>query len=81
MNIFNNMKSFLYEQNYSINLYNNKLYIFNYILLPKFNDKEINVKFEKFNIAITGKNLKITKMEKKELLIEGIINNINFNYE
>ena len=79
MNIRENIKNFLYDQNYYIGIFENNIYIFNYNALPKFNDREISVKMDNFKVNITGKNLKITKMEEKELLINGTINNIGFS--
>ncbi len=81
MNMFNNMKNLFNDKNYTISLSENKLYIFNYELLPKFTSKEINIKFEKMLLMISGFNLKIIKMEEKELLIEGNIVSLRFNNE
>ena len=81
MNMFNNIKSFFSDKDYTVSICQNKLYIFNYKLLPKFTSKEINIKFETMFLMIDGTNLKITKMEEKELLIEGDIINLRFKYE
>ncbi len=79
MNIVENIRNFLYDKNYYIGLFENKLYVFNYLSLPKFNDIEINIKMNDFMLKITGFNLKIIKMEEKELLITGDIKNIGIN--
>ena len=81
MNIINNIKGFLIEQEYSISVYKNKVYVYNYILLPKFNDIEITIIFINKKITICGKELKIIKMEEKELLITGEIERMIFKHE
>lgn len=79
--MLNNIKNFLYDRNYFIGFYKDNIYIFNYFLIPIFNDQEIKITFEDFSIMIIGKNLKIIKMEEKELLIKGTVNNIGVYYE
>lgn len=81
MNILNNIKNFLYDRNYFIGFYKENIYIFNYIAIPIFSDQEIKISFEEFNIMLKGNNLKIIKMEDKELLINGNVKNIGINYE
>lgn len=78
MNILNNIKNFLYDQDYFVGMYKDKLYIFNYSLMPVFNDKQIKINFSGFNILVSGKNLKIVKMEEQELLIVGDIKDIKY---
>lgn len=76
MNLRDNIKNFLYDQKYIINIYEEEIYIFNYIYLPRFNENEIVVKIDDFKVLIKGGNLKITKMIDKELLIKGMINEV-----
>ena len=71
--IVNNIKSFLYDQEYFINIYENVVYVFNYLDLLSFSDKEVNLKMANFNIKIQGENLIIVKMMEKEILVKGKI--------
>ena len=76
MKIIDNIKSFLYDKNYFINIFENYIYVFNYLDLNHFSDKEISLKLENFNVDIIGKDLSIIKMMDKEILIEGYIEKV-----
>lgn len=74
-------RNYLKEEEYYIILYSNFIYIYKYIDIIKFTDSYISLKLNKFNINIYGNDLLIKKMEKKELLIKGIINKVEKIYE
>ncbi len=76
MKIIDNIKSFLYDKDYFINIFENYIYVFNYLDLNHFSDKEISLKLENFNVDIIGKDLSIIKMMDKEILIEGYIEKV-----
>ena len=78
MHILNNLKNYLYDQNYIINIYDNYVYLFNYIELIRLMDTSIKIKFSNFIIDIEGTNFLIYKMTKKEMLIKGDVNNVRF---
>lgn len=79
VHIINNLKSYLYDQNYVINFYNNQIYIFNYEELIKLTDTLIKIKFNDFFVDVIGNNFMVYKMTNKELLVKGIIDNVRFN--
>ena len=74
-------KNYLKGEDYYIIIYSNYIYIYKYIDIIKFTDNFISLKLEKFKINIHGKDLLITKLEKNELLIKGIINKVERIYE
>ena len=76
MKIIDNIKSFLYDKDYFINIFENYIYVFNYLDLNHFSDKEISLKLENFDVDIIGKDLSIIKMMDKEILIEGYIEKV-----
>ena len=75
------LKNYLRNEGYYIVLYSNYAYIYNYLEIIKFTDKLIILKLKDLKIHIKGTNMLITKMEKKELLIKGTINNVEKVYE
>ena len=81
MHIKDNLINFLYDKKYFITIYDNYLYVFNYLELELLTDNKIILKMDAFNVCITGNSLFITKMLPKEILIKGKISNIGFNYE
>ena len=81
MHIKDNLTNFLYDQNYYIAMYDNYLYVFNYLNLDLLTNKKIVLKLEKFKLLIKGENLFISKLLHQEILIKGKIENIGIDYE
>lgn len=79
MKMINNIREFLEDKKYYIDIYDNKLHIFNYKKLIKLSDTEMIIEIENFLLKINGINLKIIQMEKQELLIVGSVENMRFN--
>ncbi len=79
--MFEILKNYLKKEDYYIIIYQNLIYIYNYLEIVKFTDTNILLKLKNFNININGSNLLIIRMEKKELLIKGIIYKVEKLYE
>ena len=75
------LKNYLKSEEYYIVIYSNYVYIYNYLEIIKFNDNNISLRVKGIIVNIYGNNMLITKMESKELLIKGIINNVEKIYE
>lgn len=71
-----NIKTFLYDREYFISLFDNNVHVFNYLEVCNFTENEIVLNMENFRLAIKGKRLKITKMENREIIINGDIEDI-----
>ena len=78
MHIVNNIKTFLYDKNYFINIYENKIHVYSYVDLLKLSETEIVLKFEDFDLDLIGRDMHITKMAERELMVEGIIDSMRF---
>lgn len=76
MKMVDNIKTFLYDREYFISLFDNNVHVFNYLEVRNFTENEIVLNMENFRLAIKGKRLKITKMENREIIINGDIENI-----
>lgn len=74
MKMIESLKNFLEDKDYYIDIYDDKLHIFNYKKLLKLSDNNINLKLENFILEITGDNLRINSMNNTEILISGNIN-------
>ncbi len=76
MKILENIRSFLYDKEYFINIFDNYVYVFNYLDLINFSETAIQLQMENFKVAVEGENLSIVKMMEKEILIEGTIKKV-----
>ncbi|MBR2708108.1 MAG: YabP/YqfC family sporulation protein [Bacilli bacterium] len=72
------LRNYILENKFKINIYDNNIDIINYIEIEHFDDKIIIVKYEKGIVTVKGDNLIITKLLEDELLINGQIRNIEF---
>lgn len=81
MHINEYLKDFLFDYPYFITFYNNSLYVFNFIKINKISNYEIILEFLEFKLTIKGNDLYISKMNKNELTINGIITNMEYYYE
>lgn len=76
MKIVNNIRNFLSDKEYYIDIFENNLHAFNYLKLLKLNDSIVELQFEKFDLEIKGCNIKVIEMNNNEILISGIIDNV-----
>lgn len=74
--IINNIRTYLNNKSYNINLSKNQLYINNYNKIDNITDKNISIVFEEFILKIDGLNIKVIKMIDKEILFNGLIESI-----
>jgi len=74
--ILNNIRNYLNNKSYNINISKNQLYINNYNKIDNINDKNISIIFEDFKLYIEGLNIKVIKMIDKEILFNGLIESI-----
>lgn len=76
MKIVNNIRSFLLEDDFEIRIYKNRVNIVNYDSIGHFDSNKINIYYSNGLITIKGDNLVVSKLLKDEVLITGIIKNI-----
>jgi len=81
MNIKDTITNFLYDKEYFINIYEDYIHIYNYLEIIKLTNTLIILKLNKFKLEIKGNDLNIKRLDKKELLIKGIITKVGFIYE
>lgn len=79
MLMVNNIKNYLYDKKYFINLFDNYIHVFNYLKLLKFSNDEVSLQLEFFILNIKGNNLFITKMTNNEILIKGDVLGLEIN--
>ncbi len=81
MNIYNNIKNFLYDENALISLFNEYIYIYNYQEVVSLTENKALIKLDKRVLFLEGDNFKIKSMLPKELQLFGIIRKLEISYE
>ncbi len=81
MNIFKSLSSFLYDKEYFIALFENEIYIYNYYDIIFLGESKIILAIDKFKLSIKGQDLLVKQLDKKEILIAGLINEVKKEYE
>lgn len=71
------MKSFLLDQDYYIDIFKDCIHVFNYVDIIKLEAQKIILTMDEFTLEIKGSNLVVKRLEKKEILIKGIIEGVN----
>lgn len=76
MNLFNNIREYMINNEFVINIYNDKINIINYTSLGAIENTKILVNGHDKNVLITGEKLALKKMLNNEILISGVIKKI-----
>ncbi len=76
MNLINNLKSSLLEEDFKMQYIEKKLGIANYNDISHFDSNKIIISYKNGSVLISGGNLVVSKLIKDELLIEGNIEKI-----
>ena len=79
MKLLSNFRSFLLEDNFSLNIYKNKIDIINYTSIGQIENNKIVIRYDTGSLIIKGEKLVVSKLLNDEILITGIIKNIEFN--
>ena len=81
MKFANALSDFLYDKKYFITVFDNNVHVFRYIELLKLSSSEINIRMNDFILSIKGKDLMISQMNNEEMLITGIVIEMEKVYE
>ena len=76
MSIKNNILSFIYDKDYCVCLFENRMFIYNYKNLINFSEDLFIININKKELNIYGSSLVIEKLTNKEILISGIIKKV-----
>ena len=77
--MLNNLSTFLSNTEYRISILPNKVHVLNYSSIIDINSESVIIKVNNKISKIKGKNIKLIKLDKKELLVSGIINGVTIN--
>ena len=77
--MLNELKNYILENKFKINITENNIDIINYKDLDHFDDKTVIIRKDKGYVIVKGEKLVIAKLLQDEVLISGIVRNIQFN--
>lgn len=80
MKIIDNFREYMVNNEFVINIYNDKINIINYTSLGTIDDNKISVNSDDKNILITGEKLVLKKLLNDEILISGVIKKIELRW-
>lgn len=78
MHLYKTMKNFLMDFDYYIDIYEEKIHVFNYIDIEKLTDTEIILTMPSFTLTLKGISFVVKRLEKREILIEGTLEDVRF---
>ena len=73
------MKNFLCDFDYHIAIYEEKIHVFNYVDIVKLTDREIVLAMPSFSLVLKGENFPVKRLEKREILVEGYLEDMRFS--
>ena len=76
MKIFDNLRGYILEDEFKITIFKDKINIQNYIDIGNFDSNKVEVKHQNGLVLITGGNLIVSRLMNNEILINGVIKNI-----
>ncbi len=79
--MFSNVRNYLNNKDYNINITNNYIYITNYKKINTIEKSKIRITFDSFLLIIDGENMSIDKLLDSEVLFNGKIDKVVFEYK
>ena len=76
MHLYKTLKSFLYDQDYFVDLWKNCLHVYGIVDIDTLKEQKIVLTLEKFKLEINGENFRVLKLSKKEILIHGEVSDM-----
>lgn len=73
MHLYKTIKSFLFDKDYFINIFENHIHLFGFLDILSLEEKNCSFRFEKFTLELYGEDFRVLKLTKNELLIQGKI--------
>ena len=79
---FNGLRSYILDTEFKVTILDGRINIVNFGELGHFDNNKVIVRFLKnnntHNLIIKGRNLVVSKLKSNEVLIEGVIDNLEF---
>ena len=74
-----NISNYLKQEDYRISILKEKLHIMNFKSVIDITETEALLKIDKYIVKIYGNNLKLLRLDKKELLLSGVVKKVEID--
>lgn len=79
---FNGLRSYILDTEFKVTILDGRINIVNFSEMGHFDNNKVIVRYLKnnntHNLIIKGRNLVVSKLKSNEVLIEGVIDNLEF---
>lgn len=79
---FNGLRNYIEDAEFRVTILNGRINIVNYSYMGHFDNNKVIVRYIKnnntHNLIIKGRNLVVSRLKRSEVLIEGVIDNLEF---
>lgn len=79
MNLVNNFRSYLLDEEFKITMIENRVDVVNYDSIGHFDSTKVMIRYKNKILSIKGKNLVVSRLLSDELLVTGEIQTIEFH--
>lgn len=76
MHLYKTMKSFLFDQDYFIDIWKTYIHVFGIVDIDTLSENTIILLLETFKLNLKGESFRVLKLTKNEILIEGKLESI-----
>ncbi len=76
MSLINKVRAYLLEEEFTVNVFKNKVNVVNYTSIDHFDINKVVIRHDQGILVVTGNNLVVSKLLSDEVLITGDIQNI-----
>ncbi len=79
MNLVNNFRSYLLDEEFKITMIENRVDVVNYDSIGHFDSTKVMIRYKNKVLSIKGKNLVVSRLLSDEVLVTGEIQTIEFH--
>lgn len=79
MNLVNNFRSYLLDEEFKITMIENRVDVVNYDSIGHFDSTKVMIRYKNKILSIKGKNLVVSRLLSDEVLVTGEIQTIEFH--
>ena len=76
MHLYQTIQSFLYDQDYFIDLWQQNIHVYGFVDVLTLEEKQICLQLPHFALELLGNDFRVLKLTKNEILIQGTLESL-----